>query len=262
MYGEVDSDPVVAYYDLAFGLTGESERRFYVDLMNRCGGPILDLAGGTGRFTVAAATEGYPVTYVDASPGMCRQLDAKLKALPMGSRSLVRTEKATMWEFDTDVTYSLVVCVDAFFHLLTTVQARAALGRVRTTLRPNGLFAFNLHYTSPRFLCFAASPEGSQWNPSGSRATTTAVSSSTCSNCVGWTSLRSRARMTAGRSPRGVNSSMSVVGDFRSGCGWRTYDIGVFPASVEWMDLCEATASARKRRLYGLAMKWFWVRTN
>ena len=34
-----------------------------------------------------------------------------------------------------------------------------------------------------------------------------------------------------------------------SGCGWRAYDIGVFPASVEWMDLSEATVSARERRL-------------
>jgi hypothetical protein len=29
------------------------------------------------------------------------------------------------------------------------------------------LFAFNLHYTTPEFLCFAASPEGSRWNPRG-----------------------------------------------------------------------------------------------
>lgn len=167
MYGEADSDPVVAYYDIAFGITGDPERRFYVDLMNRCGGPILDLAGGTGRFTLAAATEGHPVTYVDASPGMYQQLSAKLEGLPENTRALIQAQLATMWEFETQSTYQLVICVDAFFHLLSPDHARAALNRVRSALAADGLFVFNLHHTTPPFLCFASGPEGSKWNTRG-----------------------------------------------------------------------------------------------
>ena len=167
MYGEMDSDPVVAYYDIAFGLTGKSERRFYVDLMNRCGGPILDLAGGTGRFTLAAATAGYPVTYIDASPGMHQRLNTKIEALPARTAALIETQMAAMWEFDTHTTYQLVICVDAFFHLLTPEHARAALSRIRASLNEDGLFAFNTHYTTPTFLCFAASPNGAEWNTRG-----------------------------------------------------------------------------------------------
>lgn len=167
MYGEVESDPVVAYYDIAFGLTGDCERRFYVDLIRRCGGPILDLAGGTGRFTLAAATEGHSVTYVDASPGMHQQLNAKLEALPADTRALIRPQQAAMWEFERDATYQLVICVDAFFHVLTPDHARATLSRVRSALSADGLFAFNIHYTTPTFLCFAAGPEGSEWNTRG-----------------------------------------------------------------------------------------------
>ena len=34
-----------------------------------------------------------------------------------------------------------------------------------------------------------------------------------------------------------------------SGRGWRAYDIGIFPASVEWMDTSEQLESTRQQRL-------------
>jgi Ser/Thr protein kinase RdoA (MazF antagonist) len=34
-----------------------------------------------------------------------------------------------------------------------------------------------------------------------------------------------------------------------SGCGWRAYDIGIYPASVEWMDISKSVAAIRSQRL-------------
>ena len=57
--------------------------------------------------------------------------------------------------------------VDAFFHNLTPRAARSTLEQVRRVLRRDGAFAFNVHYTTPDFLCFAASEAGRAWKMRG-----------------------------------------------------------------------------------------------
>jgi len=49
---------------------------FYVEEARRVGGPVVELAVGTGRIAVPTAVEGIRVIGVDSSPGMlevCRQ---------------------------------------------------------------------------------------------------------------------------------------------------------------------------------------------
>ena len=167
MYGKSERDPVVDYYDLAFGVTGEAERDFYVDKMRRYGGPVLDLAGGTGRFTIEAAMLGLDVTYVDASPGMHTLLSGKLKALNPEIRNHIKTERADMAAFTPDRQFALVICVDAFFHNLTSSAARRTLTTISNALGSDGAFFFNIHYTTPPFLCYAASEKAASWNERG-----------------------------------------------------------------------------------------------
>ena len=44
--------------------------RFYRDLANRVGGPILELASGSGRLTIPLALDGHEVVGLDASKSM------------------------------------------------------------------------------------------------------------------------------------------------------------------------------------------------
>ena len=52
MYGSEQTDLVVKYYDLAFGISGEAELAWYLGQAKMAGGPVLDLACGTGRLAV------------------------------------------------------------------------------------------------------------------------------------------------------------------------------------------------------------------
>jgi SAM-dependent methyltransferase len=167
MYGRQDSDPVVQYYDLAFGITGNDERQFYLDKIEQYGGPVLDLAGGTGRFSLEALRLGHEVTYVDCSEGMLALLREKLPALDPPARARIELVQARMSEFKPQRRYRLVLCCDAFFHNLTTAEARSTLNAVRQALAADGAFVFNIHFASPTFLCWARSPESSEWNPRG-----------------------------------------------------------------------------------------------
>jgi SAM-dependent methyltransferase len=167
MYGETDSDPLVRYYDLAFGITGEHERAYYLGKMRQYGGPVLDLAGGTGRFTIEAAQLGLHVTYVDASRAMARVLAQKISTLGPAVRSRIETVCATMAALSPQKSYKLVICCDAFFHNLTAQEARSTLTNVRKALAGDGAFVFNIPFASPTFLCHARSSGSDEWRLRG-----------------------------------------------------------------------------------------------
>ena len=56
-------------YDLVAGADPDMER-FYVELARERGGRVLELASGTGRFTLPLARAGLMVTGGDLSPSM------------------------------------------------------------------------------------------------------------------------------------------------------------------------------------------------
>jgi SAM-dependent methyltransferase len=53
----------------------------YLALAARTGGPVLELAAGTGRVAIALAQAGHQVTAVDIDPAMLARLRARLEAL-------------------------------------------------------------------------------------------------------------------------------------------------------------------------------------
>ena len=167
MYGRQDSDPVVRYYDIAFGIAGEQEREFYLTKIRRYGGPVLDLGGGTGRFSLEALKLGHAVTYVDPSEGMLSLFADKLLALDPMRRDRVELVPVRMCEFVPRKPYGLAVCCDAFFHNLTENEARSTLTMVRQALAEEGAFVFNIHFANPTFLCWARNPESSEWKSRG-----------------------------------------------------------------------------------------------
>ena len=82
MYGSKRTDLVVKYYDDAFGVSGDTEVGWYLSKAKVFGGPVLDLACGTGRLAFLLAHEGFQITAIDQSAGMLNQFRDKLKAQP------------------------------------------------------------------------------------------------------------------------------------------------------------------------------------
>jgi SAM-dependent methyltransferase len=71
----------------------------YLALAARTGGPILELAAGSGRLTVPLAAAGYEVTAVDIDPAMLARLGSKLDEAARGApemRDRVRVLEADL----------------------------------------------------------------------------------------------------------------------------------------------------------------------
>jgi SAM-dependent methyltransferase len=167
MYGSEETDLVVKYYDLAFGITGEAELAWYLDVARTFGGPVLDLACGTGRLALALAREGFAVTGVDRSSGMLRLFRGKLAAEPPEIQRRVHIEEQRMSDFSLDGSFNTILCCDAFYHNLTVREEMDCLYRVSAHLAPGGRFAFNLPNPTCEFILRTAATAGREFQERG-----------------------------------------------------------------------------------------------
>lgn len=110
---------------------------FYTALARETGGPILEIACGTGRVAIPIALAGFAVTGVDIVPGMLDVARRKSVGLP------VRWVEGDGRVFDLGEQFRLVFLTgNAFQAFLTRADQEALLGSVRAHLRADGLFAF------------------------------------------------------------------------------------------------------------------------
>lgn len=144
MYGSEETDLVVKYYDEAFGITEESEGEWYLSKVRTFGGPVLDLACGTGRLALLLARDGFEVTGIDRSTGMLNQFQKKLGAESWEVRRRLHLENQGLSDFMLECRFNTIICCDAFYHNLTVREEMDCLENVARHLTPNGRFVFNL----------------------------------------------------------------------------------------------------------------------
>lgn len=110
---------------------------FYTALAQETGGPVLEIACGTGRVSIPIARLGYPVTGLDIMPGMLELARSKSANLP------TRWVEGDARAFDLGEQFQLVFLTgNAFQAFLTRTDQEALLERVRAHLHDGGLFAF------------------------------------------------------------------------------------------------------------------------
>jgi SAM-dependent methyltransferase len=114
---------------------------FYVGLAMDAGGPLVELAVGTGRVAIPVAqATGRAVIGIDFSPGMLAQ--ARARAAEAGVELDLR--EGDMRELELEEPAALVYCpFRALLHLPTWADRRRTFERVAASLRPGGRFAFN-----------------------------------------------------------------------------------------------------------------------
>jgi SAM-dependent methyltransferase len=118
---------------------------FYLELAKRYGGPVLELACGTGRLAIPLARAGFAVTGLDLSPEMLRIARAKLRPEPPEVRRRVKLVQGDMTDFDLPVAARLAfVPFSSFFHLSTTGQRAACIATAYRHLAPGGAFLVDL----------------------------------------------------------------------------------------------------------------------
>ncbi len=128
---------------------------FYLDLARRIGGPVLELACGTGRVLLPIARAGIAIHGVDNSLPMLNVLGKNLKREAKDVRELVSFFQGDIRTFRSNRKYPLVtIPFRPLQHMFTVEDQIAALETAAFHLDDDGLFAFDVFY--PRYdLIFA-----------------------------------------------------------------------------------------------------------
>jgi SAM-dependent methyltransferase len=114
----------------------------YLALASRTGGPILELAAGTGRVAVPLAEAGHRVTAVDIDPAMLARARDRVAAAPKSAGERIELVEADLLglELPAAGTYQLAfIALNSLFLLASRAAQRDAFVTMARHLAPGGL---------------------------------------------------------------------------------------------------------------------------
>jgi len=130
-------DAFAQFYDADYAAYDE-DLSLYQGFIGRTGGPVLELACGTGRLTLPIARQGVDIVGIDISPAMIRL--ARQKAQRAGLAEHAHFQVADMRDLQLDGPFALAfVPFNSFMHLISQEDQLAALASIHRQLRPGGL---------------------------------------------------------------------------------------------------------------------------
>lgn len=147
------SDPEL--YDLMF--PPGPNARFYAEEAQRAGGPVLELACGTGQLLLPIARSGLRAVGLDLSASMLRIARERLRSAAAPAELV----EGDMRNFHFDERFALVfIARNSLLHLHSTDDLLACFRSVRQHLQPGGVFLFDIFNPSVRLL---ARPAGKRF---------------------------------------------------------------------------------------------------
>lgn len=145
MRDDIYADP--AFYD-AIAPDDPAMAAFYTEGLG-AGQPVLELACGTGRFTLPLAASGADVVGGDADPGMLEAARRRLSGAGQAAQLLC----LDMRDFDLGRRFDrIVITANGLLHLLDTADLLACLAAVRRHLSADGEFRFDIFVPSAALL--------------------------------------------------------------------------------------------------------------
>jgi SAM-dependent methyltransferase len=140
-------DRIARFYD-PWSRSVTEDIDFYVEEALASGGPVVELAVGTGRIAVPIARSGVRVIGVDSSPAMLAVAREALDAA--GVAELVDLRLGDLREPPVPERVPLVICpFRSLLHLETEAEKLRALRAARGLLVPGGRFVFDVFNPSP-----------------------------------------------------------------------------------------------------------------
>lgn len=131
---ETSAEALARLYDLDLAEDPGDDLDLYLALAARSGGPILELAAGTGRIVRPLAAAGYPVTAVDIDPAMLERLSASSPA----TVSAVLAD-LTSWRPPSPIYRLAILGLNSLFLMAERHLQQAALESLAAALAPGGL---------------------------------------------------------------------------------------------------------------------------
>jgi SAM-dependent methyltransferase len=147
-----DSYGVTAkFYDGAYAAKPDLvDLPFYLELAERIGGPVLEVACGTGRVLLPIARKGIEIHGVDNSRPMLEILKKHLADETREVRQRVTLHEGDMRDFRLGAQYPLVIIpFRPMQHMHTVEDQVSALTSAAAHLRAGGVLAFDVFY--PKF---------------------------------------------------------------------------------------------------------------
>jgi len=140
-------DKIASFYD-PWSRSVTEDVGFYIDHALASGGPVVELAVGTGRIAVPIAEAGIPVIGVDSSPAMLEV--ARTAAEAAGVSHLLDLRVGDLREPPVTERVPLVICpFRSLLHMETEDEKLVALDAAHALLEPNGRFVFDVFSPSP-----------------------------------------------------------------------------------------------------------------
>jgi SAM-dependent methyltransferase len=153
MQNEAPADALARLYDLDLS-EDAGDLELYRALARRTGGPIVELAVGTGRVAIPLAEDGHQVVGVDLDPAMLARARAHAAARGVGERlALVEGDllEAPTHEGVIEAgPYRLaILALNSILLLANVAQQRAALASIAGLLAPGGVAVVDAWQPSP-----------------------------------------------------------------------------------------------------------------
>lgn len=140
-------DPIARLYD-AWSASVVEDVEFYVEEAHASGGPVVELACGTGRISVPVAKAGIAVIGVDASAGMLEV--AREYGAAEGVAELLDLRHGDLREPPVSERVPLVLIpFRSLLHMTTEAERLRALRAARELLLPEGQLVFDVFAPSP-----------------------------------------------------------------------------------------------------------------
>ncbi len=140
-------DSIASIYD-PWSRSVTEDVEFYVEHALASGGPVVELAVGTGRIAVPVALAGVDVIGVDSSPGMLAV--ARAAAEEAGVSSRIDLRLGDLRDPPLSERVPLVLCpFRSLLHMETETEKLRALRAARGLLEPGGSFVFDVFAPSP-----------------------------------------------------------------------------------------------------------------
>ena len=135
-------DRIAPFYD-PWSRSVTEDVGFYVEQALASGGPVVELAVGTGRIAVPIARAGVSVIGIDTSPEMLTM--AREAADSAGVGSLLDLRVGDLREPPVNERVALVICpFRSLLHMETESEKLRALRAARSLLEPDGRFVFDV----------------------------------------------------------------------------------------------------------------------
>src|SRR6266487_5769456 len=145
-----DYDLIAPFYDMEHAHFDE-DVNLYINFAQLCGGPLLELACGSGRLLVPLAREGYELTGVDSSASMLKLAQAALEQAGVAARCTLVQEHMSKLRLGQKFRLAFIA-LGSFGHVCTRQEQRQTLAVVHNHLTVGSRFILDISNADVRYM--------------------------------------------------------------------------------------------------------------